>query len=179
MKINRIRTFIITGVRNKFGVAQQAALLCQGFPPKSFLCPCSNWPDTSQSCSLYPWQKLGNIFCHLLQSFLSPRSSDSFQKSKATVHRVPSCGPRTTHPRVLISRVLRSVQIQDQVQQQCCSSLYQDYGDVDVEPGLCATWQRSSATPGWSKPCSAKLPSCLFHPTRQRNMHPVYSSCYM
>lgn len=161
--MNHIRTSIITRVRNKFGVAQQAALLSWGFPPKSFLCSHSDWPDTSQGWSLKTWQKLGNIFatCCTTSSQSLPQSPDSFQESKVTVHRVSSCGPRTAQPWVLISGLLRSVQIQ----QQGCSSLYQDCGHVDLEPGLCAIWEASPATLGWSKPSSAKLPPCLFHPS--------------
>lgn len=56
----------------------------------------------------------------------------------------------------------------------CCSSLYQDCEDLDVEPGLCMSWEVSIGSPGRSRPSSAQLPQHLFHPIKQRNMYPIY-----
>lgn len=90
--MNHIRTSIITRVRNHFGVAQQAPLLSQGFPPKSFLCPHSDWPDTSQSWSLKTWQKLGNNFatCFTASFHPLPRALTVFKRAKPLLIEFPA-----------------------------------------------------------------------------------------
>lgn len=85
--MNYIRTSSKSRKQDKFGEAGTSSTSVSGLPPQD-LCPSFSPSCCFSELIIKNAASTGKYFCHFLHSFLAspPHDSDSFQKSKASIH---------------------------------------------------------------------------------------------